>query len=259
MARSLGDLFGEVSVTFPNGERLTSPTRVVSRHVFRPRADIVRIGIGPAIGWVVEFVSRATNRPQPGVQVRFTRTGGPEMIPPSVARVSDASGRVTLSARALESGTISGTLEIIPPAPGSPSSIPNFSLEAIDDDIHRLYGVIDVMPYMPYWGVVKIAGLGANEVAVEFRRTGGIPLQEDVVTSRSTEGAFAMRPVPLAQGEVIGDLTIRALAPYPSFVVRGIRMSTVDLNGVPERLLHVWDLDLPPTGPPGTTVQILPP
>jgi hypothetical protein len=253
---TLGDVVGEVRVTPPGGATIvTRDVRLGARYIYRQPLEVIVIGVGPAINWVMVVKNRATHEPQSGAQVRFTRTGGIDVTPTTFTAVSNEHGHVTVPIRALAEGTVVGDLEVTPPAPGQPIVFRDVQFATFDSDAARFHGVLDVMPYMPYLGAVKIAGEGASNIQIEFRRTGGIPLAQEVITTRSVNGGFALRPVPLGQGEVIGDLTIHAPAPFTSFVVRNLRMSTVDGPGfVPDRLLHVWDIDRGPSGPTGTTV-----
>jgi hypothetical protein len=260
-ASSLDTLVGTLTVSLASGETITGRNfRLIPDHVYHPPLHVIVAGVGPAINWVLITRNRATSAPQGGVTVRFTRTAGIAITPQSFTVVSSALGHVVVPARALEPGTLIGDLEIIPPPPGSPFTIRGYRFPTYDEDDNRFLAFVETMPYMPYFFGVKVGETGLSDVLVEFKRTGGIPLLNDVVTARSHLGAFGLHPIPLAQGEVIGDLTIHAPAPYRSFIVHNLRLATVDGEGImPDKLIWVWGLDLPPSGPPGTTVELLPP
>jgi hypothetical protein len=257
---SLGDVIGDLTVSAPSiTPTTTHGVRLRAQYHYHPTTDVAVLGVGPAIDWVFETLNRATGQPQPGVQVRFTRTGGIGATPSTFTAVSGPDGYIQVPVRAQSEGTLIGDLQLTPPAPGGVITLSGFQFPTFDSDVAPFLGVIGVMPYMPYFFGVKIGETGLSGVDVEFRRTGGIPLQSDIVTARSSQGAFGLHPIPLAQGDVIGDLTIHAPAPYPSFVVHNLTLSTVDGAGiVPDRLVYVWGLDLPPSGPAGTMVELLP-
>jgi hypothetical protein len=74
---------------------------------------------------------------------------------------------------------------------------------------------------------------------VEFRRTGGVPVQSDLFTTTSQEGGiFPVRPIPLADGEVVGDLFIALPAPFGDTLITGLRLPTTMDDSV--RLISIW-------------------
>jgi hypothetical protein len=83
-------------------------------------------------------------------------------------------------------------------------------------------------PYFAGIGQLYHRGTGvpARGVEVEFRRTGGVPIDPEPYVVRSDSfGNFPLRPVAHAAGEVVGDLIIRAPGASP-ITVPGVRFST---------------------------------
>jgi hypothetical protein len=259
-ARDAGDVFGDLAVTSAGHRTVTRNVRLIARYEYHRPTEIIVIAVGPSSRWVVVTKNRVTLAPQPGVQVRFTRRGGADVTPETGVAVSDSTGYALLPVRALDSGTVAFDLEITPPAPGAQFTLRDVMMSTYQDQFPRVSAIVDVMPHLPYIGIVKVAGGPAAGVTVEFRRTSGIRIKETLITGAAAGGTFALHPSPLEAGDLFGDLTIRARAPLRSFIVRNLKLSTVDGLGPHEdRLLWVWDLDFAqPTAPPGTTIEFIP-
>jgi hypothetical protein len=259
-ARNAGETVGDLSVNWQGHTSVTGPVRLRSQYEYHRSNEIIVLGVGPASHWVVQTKNRATGKGQPGVQVRFTRSGGVPITPETGVVVSDSDGNAVIPVRALDSGTVTMDLEVTPPAPGASFTLRDVRATTYADEFPRLCCVVDVMPHISYVGIVKIAADGASGVPYEFRRTGGIALQTNVVSGVSDRGTFFLNLTPLTAGEVVGDLTFRSPAPFRPFVVHNVRLFTQD-GATTElgRFLWVFDLDFAqPVGPPGTTIEFLP-
>ena len=69
-------------------------------------------------------------------------------------------------------------------------------------------------------------------VTIEFTRTGGVELASDRVTTTSDDqGWFRLAMDARSEGEVVGDLTVRPPAPWSSYTVAGVRVSTRTIRG----------------------------
>jgi len=192
---------------------------------------------------------RGTERRAAGVRVEFRRTGGVHSVPERVVATTDAIGRFPLDIIPIGDGELVGELSFQPPAPYREERITSvrFPVTGAGDDV-ELAGVWGVGPAFPYMGLVVWGDTKqiARGVMVEFRRTGGIPIDPEVVTMTTSDlpyGNVRVLPVTaLGYGEVIGELTIRPPAPYKTTVLRDLRIetSTEDLPYFPVR--WVWEI-----------------
>jgi hypothetical protein len=74
---------------------------------------------------------------------------------------------------------------------------------------------------------------GVPGTTVTFHRTGGIPTSAEQFTAvTDQDGNFFVPLQPLAQGTLTGDLTIEPPAPAHSYVITGIQIPTLDVDGV---------------------------
>ncbi|HYD54341.1 MAG TPA: hypothetical protein VEA99_17020, partial [Gemmatimonadaceae bacterium] len=146
-----------------------------------------------------------------------------------------------------------------PPAPGPEFTLRGVELPTFEADTPRVFRRWGVGPHLPYAGIVRVGGAPRAGVEVVIRRTGGIAVRPEEMTVRTNDaGAFSINPVPLGVGELVVSLTFRPPAPLASFTVTNLRLVT-DVEDYREgTLVWTWDLDKPPTGPPGTQITARP-
>lgn len=229
-------------------------------------------GIGACVAPQVRYVGSVTTLfpdiPAREVRVEFVRRGGVEMEEGVLTAVSDSAGRFVLEGRAREEGTVTGDLTFHPPTPIRPVTITGVQMETARaaGEIRRLGTWSVEYPFFSYRGLLFHRNNGqppAKGIEVEFRRTGGIPIEPDTFTVRTDEGGFfSLRPRTTVVGEVVGDLVVRLLPPFQPYVVRGIRLSTFTIPrndsiiqvgvgfGLPYSVLLSWSTGGPAAGIP---------
>jgi hypothetical protein len=205
-----------------------------------PHATVGRYGV---------LVWRGTDQRAAGVRVEFHRTGGVPTYPEHFSTVTDAAGRFVFAAVPLAEGVVMGDLvfDLAPPYRAERHAAVHFPAVGggPDQEIAGVWGVGPIFPYMGLllWGDTREVASG---VQVEFRRTGGIPItpEQVVMTSNGNEyGNVRLLPVtPLDYGEVVGELTIRPPAPYPTVVIPDFRLHTVEEDVPFYSVLQVWEI-----------------
>ena len=170
--------------------------------------------------------------PAAGVQVKFVPTGGIELREDTLFGTSDGEGRFTIEGDAEGTGVVTGDLIIYPPQPIAPVRVSGVRMTTSRGvgDLRRLGEWRIPFPYLAYQFHLyyRANGEPARGIEVEFRRTGGIPIEPDSVRMTVDErGYVILRPEIGAQGIVTGDLTVYPLPPRQPFTVRGLRMATV--------------------------------
>lgn len=191
--------------------------------------DFGRIVVDPYVAYVGEVWERRTRSVVPGASVVFRRTGGVRVTPEVATLATDKSGRFLFAPTVTEIGTVTGEFVISAPSLPKAYRVPvTITTEFKDRDADPV-AVLRLGAALQYVGEVWRRGDYARTrgMRAEFRRTGGIPLVADTYESVTQEyGLFPILLEPLAEGEVIGDLTIHPPAPEPPLVVRGLRLRT---------------------------------
>lgn len=241
-----GEMEAELTVTLPApyGRSVVPGIRLATTHVVDDETRVARWGVGPSLAYFGELFARADLRRLEGVEVEFRRTGGIPVQPEHFVVRTDAGGRFPFPVTPLASGELRGELTVRPAPPALPFT-ETVRVSTFDTDGGRLFGIWGVGPHLPYAGLVYLDGVAVEGVEVEFRRTGGIRIEPERFTTRSTSyGAFPLGAVPLEVGEVIGELTIRPPAPFEVLVVPDVRLATTeeDLVGV---VIGNWNLPRP--------------
>jgi hypothetical protein len=185
-------------------------------------------GFGAQLFSVIELNRRHVFAPlSPGLAWTFTPTSGP--LTSTITGVTNVSGYAVLRALTGSTGAVTGTLSVRY-APGAPDEVlTGIALRAVTDDSVRRAAVLGVGPSALYGGIVQDVA-DARPIAgatVEFRRRGGVPLVQELFTTQTNEGGiFRMFPAPLADGEVVGDMTFRLPPPYRDTTFTNIRFPT---------------------------------
>jgi hypothetical protein len=80
--------------------------------------------------------------------------------------------------------------------------------------------------------IVRETGTPMRGVALDFVRTGGVSLASDSVrTTTDADGRFQLAVEASDNGEVVGDLVVRASAPWSPYRVRDLRFRTSEVRG----------------------------
>ena len=250
---TVGDVVGDLIIhRSAVDSSIVRGLHVASSYVFRRAPSILRFGVGPSLAYQFELYSRATLDRLAGVQVDFQRTGGVALTIPAFSTVSDKNGRFGFSTFPLGSGSVQGRFIFRAPIPSTPETL-SVSLPTFDENGGRLFRVIGLGAYLPYYGIIVLGGPGVDGVQVDVARVSGIGISPATFTTRTANGGiFAVQPAPTALGDVLVDLTIRpqGFAPY---TVRGVKLSTADRT-VPDRLIGVFRVDAAPAPPSARTV-----
>ena len=241
-AKGSGDVAGTLHVT-PPGRPAYDIAGVQARTttVAGDGTDIGRIVSDPYILYIADIRDRVKGTGAgANASVTFTRTGGVEISPSVIKTNADASGQFYLAPAVTQPGTVFGDLTIS--AKGYPHPF-TVSL-AIPTEYHagptHLVHVANIGSALLWVG--QIYRRGSNEpvagVPVDFVRTGGIQITPDhFSTVTGTFGLFPIRPTPLAEGELIGDITVHP-PKLPPFTVHGVRVRTEGDDSV--RLAGKW-------------------
>jgi hypothetical protein len=193
---------------------------------------------------------RAQDARAAGIQVEFRRTGGVPTTKESFTAQTDSLGRFPFLAVPLAEGTLEGELRVQLPAPYNTIELREglrFSVvaDAVYGENAGRWGIGPQLPYagLLIWGDTKQPAEG---VALEFQRTGGVPISPDRVVWKSGSDGFAnvrlVPATPLGYGEVVGDLTIRPPAPYRTLVVKELRLATVARDVASFNRIAIWEL-----------------
>jgi len=80
--------------------------------------------------------------------------------------------------------------------------------------------------------IVRETGAAVRGVPLDFVRTGGVTLVSDSVTATTDAyGHFQLAVDAAEMGEVVGDLVVRAAAPWSPYRVRNLRFRTSEVRG----------------------------
>ncbi len=261
--KTFGDVVGDVTAFLPEpygpsvsrGVRLGPPT-----HEYRAAPSVIAIGVGPSLAYFGYVYSRATGKLLTGVPVDIQRTGGVPLAAEKVSIVSNAGGAAIFTLEPLARGVVDVQITLHTPPPGS-AVVMNAKLATFDADTGRNLTNWSLGPHLPYFGVVRSSfGHPFVDAPVEVRRTGGIAVNPEAFTTRTNgDGVFSVQPAPLALGEAIFEITVRLPPPYNGFVVRNVKLSTLEEDVPSGRALWVWDLDRAFDAPPGAVITPLTP
>jgi hypothetical protein len=200
-----------------------------------------RLVVDPYILLVGEVRDRITGAEIVGATVNYRRTGGPVASPEVMTFVSEAGGRFFFEPAVEGFGILEADVEISAPGYPRPYLIPiRVQTQFVDAPAYQVT-VLRLGTALQY--AVKVLRRGSRVaipgVEVDFKRVGGIPVEPAEFTqSVPFHGVIPIQPMPLADGEVIADITIRPPAPFLTEVLRGIRLQTSDGDSL--RDLGLW-------------------
>jgi hypothetical protein len=183
----------------------------------------------PHLPYEAHFYRVGTGAPVRGMEVEFRRTGGIPVSPDTFRVTTDAFGNVKLRPRTSVPGVVQAELVVYPLPPLQPFVIPNLRLRTfVAERLDSTVVAAGVGLALAYGGVLvwDDSGRALEGAEVEFRRTGGVPVQPERFTVRTDAfGTFILRSTPLATGEVVGDLLVRPGAPYRAHTIRNVRLA----------------------------------
>jgi hypothetical protein len=193
-------------------------------------AAVVRVG--SQVRSVFTLFRRTVREPVTNVKVEFRSTSG--LFTGSISTRTDAAGFMGVVAPVNSPGTVRGDLTVFYAPPRPPEVFAGVQLTAAADDTVRLAGNLGVGPSLLYVGALQDIDTfrPITNGTAEFRRTGGIAVREAVFTWTITpEGYYRVAPFPLADGEVIGNLTFRLKPPYRDTTFVNVRLKTFTDDG----------------------------
>jgi hypothetical protein len=202
---------------------------------------LAQFSYGEQLLYAGEVIHRGTQQRESGVAVEFRRTGGVATTPPVTTDTTDANGRFRIAPQTTDSGEVVGDL-VLRPRGDSAVTYQGVRLRTFASDSLRFAGVWGLGEHLQYvgelWSNTTRTRAGAG-IAVTFRRTGGIALIADAVTSvTGADGRFTLFPKTRERGTVVGDLVIQSPAPFAPTVVAGVRLSTFATDEV--RFAGLW-------------------
>jgi hypothetical protein len=173
------------------------------------------------------------------VRVRFTRTGGSNLVGPSIKDTFDVQtgifGIVTLFPDGVFSSGLQpvvGDLIVDLPPPIGTTLRRSYQVKPTPYFGPRPLAAQAVGPWLAYEMTFHDSATGNGRAGVElsFQRTGGISgSRESFVTMSTQDGLVGFPMLPLTTGTMIGDFTIRVQG-APSVVLPGVSLPTFDAD-----------------------------
>jgi hypothetical protein len=194
----------------------------------------------PYVDFVGELRYRRSGGPLAYSGVTFTRTGGGRLSRgDTLTTAAGADGWFYLEAPAVGADTVVGDLAVKYYEFSRPLIVRGVRLPvrytdrlpSLDRSL-RLGTALDYTAEFRY-RATQTPVIGAE---VEFRRTGGLPLQQQTFVGRTDlngQLVLVLTPTSETAGEVVGDVTVRPPAPAAPFVIRGVRVRSYDSDELP--------------------------
>jgi hypothetical protein len=204
--------------------------------------------LDPYITYVGELFFRSGDLSPNGALVTFRRTGGIEVSPSVLQVTANEQGRFWMTPIPAITGVVAASLEVHLSAHGRTIMIPEVRLSTTQDPGEVRVLRLGVGAQIYYYGRLTWAdGRPAADVEVEFRRTGGLAVSpERFVVTTDALGLFPLYTSlldPFAQGELIGDLTVRPPTPHAPFTIPGLRLEAFEDDR--ERRAGSWTIGAP--------------
>ncbi len=197
----------------------------------------------PYIAFLGAVYNRTGGGALAGAKVTIVRTGGVGLVSADSFDITANDGGVFyFSTDAQNPGVLIADMIVQSPALPRPFIRSGVGFPAIYQyRVPAIGGTWHIGDWLPYVGVLFQRGslVRTAGIAVEFQRTGGIPVQPDTFTVQTnSDGYFPISPTPLAAGEVVGNLIVHAPAPAPAETIFAQRLATADVDQ--QVLLGVW-------------------
>lgn len=227
-----GELTGTVTVHPPAP---WSTIVVPGVRVFTLESDSVRLATRIAFGaqafGAIELWHRTTqSRVLTGGEIVVRRTGGVGALADTYPAQINAQGYAPVQFATTAAGELVADIEVRLGEPYGTDTLRGIRVKSAEDDIQRFLGTHAVGRWFPQ--VAHVADgetlKGIPGTRITFTREDGVRFSPDpYVVTPNADGYFALRPQPLADGEVVGTLTIELPAPYDrSTSIRGIHLLT---------------------------------
>jgi hypothetical protein len=223
-----GEVVGELELRPPSPipARTISGIRLVTMDDDSLRLSGV-YGVGVQVRYAFELFRRSSFAPAANVEAEFRPTSGP--LSSTISGRTSATGVFGVTAAVNTPGTVVGDLTVRYLDPRPPEVRTGIRLVAAADDSVRYGGYLGIGPSLLYVGTVQdaVTWEPITSGTAEFRRTGGVAVEQPVFSwPINTFGLFRMSPTPLADGDVIGDLTLRLASPYRDTTFTNVRLTT---------------------------------
>jgi hypothetical protein len=243
-----GDVVGDLAIDAPAPlTTVHQGIRIPVRTTYRPAAALRLIGAGPSLDYYVVVMQRGRGGATGGVQLTFKRTDGIDIS--STTGATDGAGFLVLPLRALDRGTVTGTLEVKPAAHWKSSTRTGVQLTTFEADSAILLDTLRIGPGLLYYVIVRNNGIPLKGVSVDFQQVSGVSVRPSRFTAVTDANGIAdINPAPDLEGDVLADITVRSPAPHPAFTVKGVRLTAVD-GDVPggRTLIGDWNVASPPS------------
>jgi hypothetical protein len=229
-AQGDGVLLGEFTVTPPAPFK----TEVFS-NVAMPTKDgdsvrFLRMGFGAQVAARAHFRYRANDQPvEGGVNATLVRRSGQAIHFDGVLVTLDSTGTLSYTSATADTGSTVADLLVRLRAPFDFDTIPGVVLAGRYDSTYTDLGVVRVGRWLPWNGTVvdNTTGAPIAGAQVEFRRVSGIPIAPSPYsTTTNALGTFAIRAVPLRNGDVLGDLAISFGGTFRDTIIPGVLLAT---------------------------------
>lgn len=221
----------------------------------------------PYVAFVGQLTDRRTGRRLGGAVVRFERRSGVRLAHDTVETGTNDAGQFRLDLDPLEFGDVRGDITVRHPGLLQPSKLRDVPIEVSyvfrPPELDRVW---TIGASIFYTGELYFRGTGETvaNATVTFTRTGGVGIDPASFTERTdAAGRFALAPLPVDTGTVIGDLIIQPPSPYPAATLHGVRLTTVDTTDAPlvrfgfgEQLFYVGELFDRGTRGPGAGLDV---
>lgn len=237
-----GDVVGELSVRPPRplAPYTVPDVRLAPSSVGGGGGVLPTFVTQPYVDYVAELRYRRTGVAMANSVVTFTRTAGAPLVArDTVGVVAGPDGWFYLEARTAGTGTVVGDLTVRYPRISRTFVVRGVSLPVRYTDRRpsldrsfRIGTALDYVAELRYRGTQQPVA----DAAVEFRRTGGLPLLQSTFVGRTNaEGRLLLSLVPSTEfaGEVVGDVSVRPPPPAQPFVIRDVRVRTYDSDELP--------------------------
>jgi hypothetical protein len=226
-----GELVGTITVHPPAPWSVFSVPNV---RVHTVADDTVRLagrwGYGAQVFGAVQLLYRTTMQPvDSGASIIFRRTGGALTQPDTFVNQVNQFGSVGVQLAASAAGEVIGNLEVRLGEPYGTEVISGKHLASAEDDVQRFAGTHLVGRWFPQFAQLldSVTHAPIPGARVSFTRVSGVAFAPDpYITTPNADGYFALRPQPLADGEVIGNMTFELPPPYRNATALGIHLKS---------------------------------
>ncbi len=229
--RSLGTVNGDLLIESADGtRRSTYPGVRFDSYDSTASRFSKSWGVGYRWAWVLALFRKDRMVPAARADVEFRQTGGPAIAPSVLKGTTDSTGRLELSADVLAAGSVVGNLTIVT-ADARIRTIGNVRLASYDGDSLPFAGVFPFGSSMRYAGELFVRGNNqkAEGATISFQRTGGVALEDSIVTATADRTGFFVLPlIAREDGTTVGNLSVTTADGRQKSVYRNTAIATYD-------------------------------